>query len=432
MMDLSKLSIERGAARTTEKPRRRHWLWLALAAGGVWFAADRAGWLVRERSVEVATVSVRYPAQAVTLFNATGYVVPQTKADIASKATGRLQAIEVVEGSRVEKDQVVARLESADVTAAMQRAAAEVVANEAAIAEARARLAAARAHVAEQDAEVHAAERAARRADELRRTKFVSVEAHDAALARRDRARAAQASAHADAVAEQAAIAAAQARLAAARAAHEEARVQVEYTLIRAPFAGVVLSKEADIGDVLAPFAATTESKGAVVTMADLDTLQVEADVSESNLTQIARGQACEIELDALPDVRLRGEVDMIVPTIDRTKATVLAKVRFVDSDPRVLPDMSARVAFLSRAVSDAERAPRHVVPLAAVVTRDGEYSVFKLDGERVTRMVLPAGEELGDARDIGHALAPGTRIVVRPPADLADGMRVRIAAPSN
>ena len=363
------------------------------------------------------------------MFNATGYVVPQTKADIASKATGRLEALAVVEGSHVRKDQVVARLESGDVVASMQRAAADVAAAAAAITEAQARLLALRARAEENAADLRESTRAATRADSMSARKFISDEAHDAALARRDRATAAAASAAADIYAGQAAVTAAEAHLAAARAALNETRVAVEYTLIRAPFDGVVLSKHADVGDVVAPFAATTQSKGAVVTMADMTTLEVEADIAESNLTALHAGQPCEIQLDALPDAHLRGEVDMIVPTVDRTKATVLAKVRFIDRDERVLPDMSARVSFLSRAIDAAEQHARTVVPVAAVVERDGHEVVFRVEGDQVAMLTLTAGARLGELREVGELVQPGDKLVLRPTAALSDGARVRSAS---
>jgi RND family efflux transporter MFP subunit len=176
----------------------------------------------------------------------------------------------------------------------------------------------------------------------------------------------------------------------------------------------------------VAPFASTTQSKGAVVTMADLDTLQVETDISESNLTNVTVGQPCEIQLDALPDVRLRGEVHMIVPTVDRTKATVLAKVRFVDRDERVLPDMSARVAFLSKAIDPAEQKPYTVVPARAVVTRDGRSIVYRVDGEVVEEVFITSGRTMGDALEVTQGIAVGDKVILNPSGKLRNGARVR------
>ena len=432
MTDLSKLSINRDAKRSAAPARRgaRRWPWLVLAViliGAVLWVGS--GGMRSVTEVETGTVSAAFPSAAVTLFNATGYVVPQTKADVASKATGRLETLEVVEGSVVKKDQVIARLESADVVASLHRAEADASAAQATIEEAYAHRAQAQAKVGEIAAEVNEAERALTRAQQLQAKRFVSDDVYDAALGRRDRALAVKASAAAGVNAASASISASEARLNAARAAANEARVAVEYTLIRAPFAGVVLKKSADIGDVLAPFAAATSSKGAVVTMADLNTLEVEADIAESNLTAVHAGQPCEIQLDALPDVRLLGEVGMVVPTVDRTKATVMAKVRFIGRDPRVLPDMSARVAFLSKALDPAAQRPRTAVPHSAVAKRDGNEIVFRIDGDQVVAITLVAGATLGELREVGDSLRPGDKIVLHPADDLQDGARVKISA---
>lgn len=433
MNDLSKLSINRDETSAAKTPRRRrsrwpYWVAAALLAVGGYYV--KRGGFAAIPEVEVGAVSNAWPSQAVTLFNATGYVVPQTKADIASKATGRLEALEVEEGSTVKKGDVLARLESQDVNAAMQRAQANLVAAEAAVTEARARRAEALAKVTEANAEHLDATRALDRSKAMVDKNFVTREGYDAARWRHDRTAAGIASANASVAAADAGIAVAEAQVASARAALEETRVAVEYTLIRAPFDGVILSKHADIGDVVAPFAATTSSKGAVVTMADLNTLQVEADVSEASMSNVSVGQPCEIALDALPDVRLRGQVHMIVPTVDRTKATVLAKVRFVDIDKRILPDMSARVAFLSRAVETSEQKPVTVVASKAVVDGDGGRRVFTISDSTVRAVPVELGAALGDSVTVLNGLKLGDRIVLNPTAELTDGMRVHERTP--
>ena len=434
MNDLSKLTIDRDGRTATPASRRRRsrlpYVLLAIALATVAFWYQRHGGFTPAPEVEVGVVGTAWPSQGVTLFNATGYVVPQTKADIASKATGRLEALEVEEGSVVTKGQVLARLESQDVLATMRRAEANLVAAEATLTEAKARRAEAEAKVAETVAEHRDAQRALDRAKAMVSKNFVTQENYDAALARHDRAAAGVASANAGVAAAEATIGAAEAQVAASKAGLEEAKVAVEYTLIRAPFDGVVLSKHADIGDVVAPFAATTSSKGAVVTMADLDTLQVEADVSESSMINVKVGQPCEIQLDALPQTRLRGEVHMIVPTVDRTKATVLAKVRFIDKDKRILPDMSARVAFLSRAIDPAEQKAITTITATAVVDRDGKKLVYKLSGDSVNEIAVETGAPIGDAVTVLSGVSAGDRIVLKPPESLHDGARVRVASP--
>ncbi len=433
--DLSKLRIERGGRHGAISSRRsngirRLMLLLVLVAIGVggYVAAVRLNLLQPRPDVEVGGVVTAYPSQALSLFNATGYVVPQTKADVASKATGRLQALDVEAGSVVKKDQVIARLENQDVVAVMERNRANVEAAKAVVIESEARQRESRARVAEARAELQDAENALKRARAMVERKFVTPEFYDAALARRDKAVANVASSEAAVAAAAATLTSAQAQVAAAEAAYEEARVAVEYTLIRAPFDGVILSKHADVGDVVAPFASANQSKGAVVSMADMSTLQVEADVSESNLSKVRVGQPCEIQLDALPERRLRGEVHAIVPTVDRAKATVLVKVKFVDPDPRILPDMSARVAFLSRALTAEDQKPRTAVPADAVVTRDGRSLAYRLDGDVAREVpVMAGGERIGDMVVIEQGLNPGDKVVLKPPAKLHDGMRVKL-----
>ena len=290
--------------------------------------------------VEQTTVTLAYPYQAVTALNATGYVVAQRKASIASKATGRLEWLGVQEGSRVKKGEVIARLENQDVSAARDQSAANVRV--------------AQANIEQAKAELAEAQRQLERTEELLAQKFVSPSAYDTAVARADKARAA--------------VGSSQAALGAADAGRRSAEVSVEQTVIRAPFDGVVLTKNANVGDTITPFSSALDTKGAVVTMADMGTLEVEADVSESNLQKVKVGQPCEIELDAIPDTRFQGQVSRLVPTVDRSKATVMTKISFRELDPRILPDMSAKVAFLTEELPAGQRMPSPAVNAAAVV----------------------------------------------------------------
>ena len=189
----------------------------------------------------------------------------------------------------------------------------------------------------------------------------------------------------------------------------------------------MVLTKNANVGDNITPFSSAADSKGAVVTIADMATLEVEADVSESNIARIKIGQPCEIQLDALPERRLAGEVSRTVPTVDRSKATVLVKVRFVDRDPRVLPDMSAKVAFLSRAVTPEEKKPVVAVQGAAIVERGGRKLVFRVKDGSVQAVDVTAGEKLGDLVAV-TGLAPGDRVVLSPSDKIRDGAAVTLA----
>ncbi|MBE0597984.1 MAG: efflux RND transporter periplasmic adaptor subunit, partial [Desulfuromonadales bacterium] len=226
-----------------------------------------------------------------------------------------------------------------------------------------------------------------------------------------------------------AALAAVRSMVQTAEAALRRAEVAVDYTRLRAPFDAVVLTKNADVGDIVTPIGAAAEARAAVVTVADLESLQVEADVSESNLAQVRVGQPTEIELDALPESRFAGEVHMIVPTADRSKATVMVKVRFLERDPRVLPEMSARVAFLQRPLGSDERHPRLALPQAALIERRGETVVFRVSGQQAAAVPVTTGIVLGDLVEVSGVQADD-RVVLRPPSSLQDGDRVKTALP--
>ena len=378
--------------------RRRWWPWLAgaallMVAGFVVYGRFSGG----ATAVETAAVSAAYPSQAVTILNATGYVVAQRKAAVASKATGRLEWLGVMEGSRVKRDEVIARIENRDVSASRDQAKANVGVAAANLEQARAEAREAQANLV--------------RSRDLAEKKFISGSTLDSAVARDDKARAAVRSG-------EAAVAAAQANL-------KAAEVALDQTLIRAPFDGVVLTKSANVGDNITPFSSAADTKGAVVTIADMETLEVEADVAESSLAKVKLGQPCEIQLDALSDQRFPGVVQRIVPTVDRAKATVLVKIRFVERDPRVVPDMAAKVAFLERELAATERKSVAAVPKAAVVERDGAKYVFVVKDGHAQRFPLKGARALGDLVQ-ADGLTPGERVVVKPADKLADGARVK------
>lgn len=394
MDNLSALKIDRSAARKRSRFPKK-WLIAFVIAVAIAIVL----WLRHARDVAVETtgVTVAYPYQGATVLNATGYVVAQRKAAVASKATGRLEWLGVQEGSVVKAGDVIARLESADVTATAEQTSASVLAANAELEDARVDL---------------------ERAKDLAAKKFVARSVLDQAQARYDKAKAA---------------------VAVAVANRKGSQVAVDQTRIRAPFDGVVLTKTANVGDIVTPFSSATDSKGAVVTMADMATLEVEADVSESNLAKISVGQPCEIALDAFPDLRLRGEVSRLVPTVDRAKASVLTKVRFIDHDSRVLPEMSAKVAFLTHAMPEDRRQPLAVVQQDAIAQRDNRDVVFVVRDGIAHAVHVTRGEKINDdielrgiaaTKDNDKRDAPirvGDRIVMKPPKELQDGKRVSI-----
>ncbi|MEC3764519.1 efflux RND transporter periplasmic adaptor subunit [Cupriavidus sp. SS-3] len=400
--DLSRLKIDRQAAAAGVhlRPRRR-WLRYAAIALVLLALAGIAMRLASPRPVQTATVTSAYPTQNFTLLNATGYVVPQRKAAVASKAQGRLEWLGVLEGSRVKKDEVIARLESKDVAASFAQAQAQVQV--------------AQANLALQQAELKDAEVNLRRSRILIVPNAISRTQYDADVARFDKARASVNSSRASVVS--------------AQANARAAEVAVEQTVVRAPFDGVVLVKHANVGDNITPFSAAADTKGAIVTIADMETLEVEADVAESNIARIRVDQPCELLLDALPGLRLAGQVSRIVPTVDRSKATVLVKVRFVDRDARVLPDMSAKIAFLSRAATAQDRQPVVAVQPAAIATRDGRQVAYVVRDGKAHEMTVKTGAKLGELVAV-QGVKPGDVVVLSPGDQIGDGSRVATARP--
>jgi HlyD family secretion protein len=396
--DLSKLTISRDQKSFSgnRRSRKKYWIGgivLVVIVGGL--MAARGGGGVQQ--VDLAIVASAYPSQSITVLNATGRVSAQRKAAVSTKATGRLEWLGVQEGTRVKAGEVIARLESLDVNASREQTSAGVRA--------------AKANLEQGMAEQKDAESNLKRSQDLFSKKFISGAQLDSAQARFDKAKAAVASLNA-------AIGVAEANL-------KSATVSVEQTLIRAPFDGIVLTKNANVGDIITPFSSASDTRGAVVSMADMETLEVEADVSENSISKIKVDQPVEIQLDAYPDLRLIGTVSRIVPTVDRSKATLLVKVSFKERDPRVLPDMSAKVAFLSRELTAAERKPVTALRPEAIVKRNETEVVFVTDKDmKVKQTSVKQSQKVGDLVQVS-GVNPGDKVVVKPDERLKDGAQV-------
>ena len=395
--ELNRLRIDKTALNAVRKRRFRVvvplLLLFALAAIGLWFKLRSAV------SVETVTVSQVYPSQGFTLLNASGYVVAQRKAALAAKLTGRLEWLGVEEGSRVRKGDVLARLESADVSAARSQAVAAVESARSSLEQAR--------------AEYRDASQSFARQKELLHHGVASRADYDAAEARFRRTRAA--------------VSGAEWNEKGARSSLRGAQVALDYTLIRAPFDAVVLTKNADVGDIVTPLGAAANAKASVVTIADMSSLQVEVDVSESNLALVKVGQPCEIRLGALPERRFNGVVHTVVPAADPSNASVLVKVRFVERIDKVLPEMSAKVAFLERPVKSGENRPRIAVNPAAVVSRGGRQVLFVVKGDQVVETEIRSAGRIGDMLELLSGVSNGEKVVLQPPERLKNGSRVRV-----
>jgi RND family efflux transporter MFP subunit len=354
---------------------------MALLVSWIWFASN-------EKNVEVAPVVLFYPYQGMTILNASGYVVAQRKASLSSKASGILEWLGVQEGSVVKKGELIAQLERKDLAA---------------------QLAQEKARIGLAEAELENALLANGRSTSLLKKGYISLSSHDDTLARLNKAKAG---------------------LKAAKASKNVMLANYSQAEIRAPFDGVVLTKNANVGDNITPFSSAANSKGAVVTIADMSTLEVEVDVSESSMSKIKLGQSVVIALDALIGEKFYGKVVRMVPTIDRAKATRMIKVGFDKLDNRILPDMSSKVAFLERELNEVEKKSFFAITKEAVF-RDGKSSYFFTVKQGVIKKneikntilsnddVLPVqGVELGDL------------VVIKPSNNLKSGEKVRILEP--
>jgi RND family efflux transporter MFP subunit len=337
--------------------------------------------------VQLATVALTSPSQTNAILTASGYVVARRKAAVASKGTGRLVLLNVEEGDQVKKGQIIARLEDADVVAARERA---------------------RQSLLLAQADLYDAKTSYERLRILLKQGAIAQAEYDVAEARYKRVIAS---------------------IDVARFALKEAEVAAENTRIIAPFDGTVLKKNADVGEIVAPLAGAASSKAAVVTIADMSSLEVDADVSEANITRVAPEQQCEITLDAYPQQRYPGYVTKIVPTADRTKATVLVKIKFKEYDQRVLPEMSAKISFLAigyRAGS-ADHKLLLTVPEASVASRAGRAVVYQIRDNRAAEVPVSTGQKLGGLIEIKGGIKEGDKIVSKVDDRIEAGAKVAV-----
>lgn len=393
--DISKLSIDKSKIGFQPRKKQKTWLFLVLLLlAGIAFLYNK-GMLTPATPVVAANVSLVYPSQSLSLLNASGYVVAQRKAAVASKTTGRLIELMVEEGSKVKKGQIIAKLEDEDLTAAKAQAEANLKTSE--------------ANLRVSKIDLQDAEQNLNRSKRLIISSSIPQFQYDDAEIKYRKAKAS--------------VEAAEAGVKAYIAAIKSAEVALDYTFIKAPFDAVVLTKNADVGDIVTPIGAASEAKAAVVSIADTDSFQAEADVSENNISMVKLGQPCEIVLDAIPGVRMKGKVHMIVPTVDRSKASIMVKVAFAEKDSRMYPNMSAKVSFLSRELSNAEEKPRVAVNSSAIV----KNSVFLIQGDKAVEKRVRTGETMGDMIEVKEGLQPGDKVVMKPPQTLKDGAKIRI-----
>jgi HlyD family secretion protein len=410
--DLSKLRINRDAPppevrRALGRNAVIAVLALVLIVGAVF--ALRGGGAAPVQIVTVAAASGSEgggSAGAGTSVTANGYVVARTRASVSAKLPGRIADLRVSEGSTVRRGDIIATLENADY--------------EAQAAQAKAAVATARAELVEARTASEVAAREAARLRDMRQEKADLVSEQDLDGVE---GRARQAAAR---------LEAADARVTAAVASFRFALANLENTVIRAPFNGTVLRKEAEIGEVVAPSVGGGLTRGAVVTMADLTTLEVEVDVNEAYIARVKKDGPATITLDAYPDTSFRGAVRQVVPTADRQRATVQVKVSILDRDPRILPEMGARVDFLEDSVATGPSdpvagPPRFRVPAAAVREANGESVVWLVRNGRLESRTVQAGPVSAGFREVRSGLAGGEQLLVGGVEEPKAGMRVEV-----
>jgi RND family efflux transporter MFP subunit len=374
---------------------------LIAGATGSWFYSQRA----QAASVKVGTVTAAAGGGASpgAVLNASGYVTARRRATVSSKVTGKVLEVFVEEGKSVKKGQVLARLDDSQLRAAM--------------AVAQAQLATARHATAEDEARLREAERQYARLAQLVKEKVVGQAEVDTA---------------------QSAVESLKARIALSRQQVEVAQSQVNALevdladmVVRAPFDGVAISKDAQPGEMISPISAGGGfTRTGICTIVDMTSLEIEVDVSESYINRVKSGQPVEAILDAYPDWRIPANVITTVPTADRQKATVRVRIGFEELDPRILPDMGVKVSFFNERLAEPTAAapakPRLLAPKSAVRTDGGQSIVFVVRDERAERRAVTVGAADGDQVEIVSGLNAGDRIVVDGAATLTDGARVR------
>jgi HlyD family secretion protein len=392
--ELASLRIDRD--RPGPSPWRKRAILLllpvALLLGALYFLRMRQALSVAEVTTVKASISQPgTPSVGSAVLTASGYVVARRKAVVSAKIQGRLANLRVEEGSRVREGEVIARLESTDYEAQVQRA---------------------RAQLQRAQADLGENQRQTRLAANLARDAVLSQDALEASESR---------------------VKVAEAGVAQAQADLQFAQAQLQNTLIRAPFTGVVVKKMAEVGESVAPIPPgvnLSTSSGAIVALADLDTLEVEADVAEANVARLADEQPAEVTVEAFPGQTYKSVLRQVIPTADRTKATVQVKVTILDKDKNLKPEMSAKVTFLEREQKAAEGAPVAPVvsvPAEAVVTRNGKQAVFEVREQAVKLREIVAGTERQGQYTVKQGLSGGEVLVSRPPETMKDGDEVKV-----
>lgn len=386
--DLSSLKIDRSTK--SDKPSNKgKYIVTIIVALAIIAAIIILYPIVFSKTIEVKLTSVmlQSTAQTSAVLTASGYVVAQRQASVSSKGTGVMVYLGVVEGDKVKKGQIIARLDDRDIQAQLDEA---------------------KSGLQLYQAQLNEVQNSYNREKELFSRGLSSQQNLDQAETTYNMLLA---------------------NIEIAKARIQEAEVSLENMIIRAPFDGTVLTKNAEVGEIVAPFGASTTSRAAVVTIADMNSLMIEADVSESNIDRIKTNQDCEIVLDAYPQKSYPGYVFKIVPTADRSKATVMVKVGFKEYDSRVLPEMSAKVSFLSQPI-DAKMLSEEkylVVQTSAIRQENGSLVVYKVDNDTAVPVEIKTGRSIGNYTEVISGLEAGDSVIGKITDEIKAGTKVKI-----
>lgn len=397
--DLASLRIDRDAPRPPSSAKR---LIAPLVVVAALAAAGYFGWTklegqILKQEVKTTEVALISPSQAEVQVTATGYVIPQRTSKVGSKIPGRLAKVFVKEGDTVKEGDVVAQLEDAD-----QKS--QIVAASSRVGVASARIATARANLAEVTQQVER-EKALVASGAVGKANLDNLVAREAALRE--------------------VVKAAEAETSAAQADVGTFGVGLKDRTIIAPLGGRIVTKPATVGE----FVGGIGNVGLIAEIVDFTSLMVETDVPETRLHLVKVGGPCEIVLDAYPNKRYRGVAAELGQRVNRAKATVVVKVKFADDPENALPEMSARVSFLSKAIADdaLKEAPKRVVASDAVVDRGGQKVVFAIEGGKLRAFPVKVGPPVGaSAIELVDGPAPGVKVVAKPTADTAEGQRIK------
>jgi RND family efflux transporter MFP subunit len=386
--------------RTDRDGQGHRGLWILLVILLVGALGVGAYYAVFESKIPVDIVIAEAPAAGpAAVLDATGYVIARRQATVSSKISGKLTEVLIEEGVEVEADQLLARLDDTDAKAQLDLA--------------RARLAAAQARLGEIQVQLEQARRGLERQTELRSRQLASEEALETAETQVETL--------------SAQLEAQRSQVKVSEAEVEVAQVAYDNTVVRAPFAGVIVAKAAQPGEIVSPMSAGGGfTRTGIGTIVDMDSLEIEVDVNEAFINRVTPDQPVQAVLDAYPDWTIPASVIAIIPTADRSKATVRVRIRIDAKDPRLIPEMGVRVSFLQDDTEASDGATDGVlIPASAVREHDGGDLVFVLEGDHVRERQVTVGEEIGDRRLIKRGLTAGERVVRDPPPALADGMRV-------